>query len=103
MLRQRNRHGIAVGVRYRHRDAPNATWEVIALYVGVDGKQHAVLSNISDLTWWKICRGDTARDGDPTGRLQRPQRGPRLDDRAEMGWVAEVGRAGRRLTLPALS
>jgi hypothetical protein len=53
MLRQRNRHGIAVGVRYRHRDAPNATWEVIALYVGVDGKQHAVLSNISDLTWRK--------------------------------------------------
>ena len=53
MLRQRNRHGVAVGVRYRHRDAPNATWEVIALYVGVDGKQHAVLSNISDLTWRK--------------------------------------------------
>ena len=53
MLGQRNRHGIAVGVRYRHRDAPNATWEVIALYVGVDGKQHAVLSNISDLTWRK--------------------------------------------------
>ena len=53
MLRQRNRHRIAVGVRYRHRDAPNATWEVIALYVGVDGKQHAVLSNISDLTWCK--------------------------------------------------
>jgi hypothetical protein len=53
MLRQRNRQGIAVGVRYRHRDAPNATWEVIALYVGVDLKQYAVLSNISDLTWRK--------------------------------------------------
>ena len=53
MPRQRSRQGIAVGTRYRHRDAPNATWEVIALYVGVDGKQHAVLSNISDLTWRK--------------------------------------------------
>ena len=53
MLRQRNRHGIAVGVRYRHRDAPNATWEVIALYMGVDGKQHAALSNVSDPTCHK--------------------------------------------------
>ena len=53
MPRQRSRRGTAVGARYRHRDAPNVTWEVIALYVGVDGKQHAVLSNISDLTWRK--------------------------------------------------
>ena len=29
------------------------TWEVIALYMGVDGKQHAVLSNLSDPTWRK--------------------------------------------------
>ena len=29
------------------------TWEVIALYIGVDQKQHAVLSNISDPTWRK--------------------------------------------------
>jgi hypothetical protein len=28
-------------------------WEVIALYAGVDGKQHAVLSNIGDPTWRK--------------------------------------------------
>ena len=53
MPRQRSRQGIAVRARYRHLDAPNVTWEVIALYVGVDGKQHAVLSHISDLTWRK--------------------------------------------------
>ena len=53
MPRQRSRQGIAVRARYRHLDAPNVTWEVIALYVGVNGKQHAVLSNISDLTWRK--------------------------------------------------
>jgi hypothetical protein len=29
------------------------TWEVIALYIGVDQKRHAVLSNISDPTWLK--------------------------------------------------
>jgi hypothetical protein len=29
------------------------TWEVIALYTGVDQKQHAVLRNISDPTWRK--------------------------------------------------
>ena len=53
MPRQRSRQGIAVGTRYRHRDAPNLTWEVIALYIGVDQKRHAVLSNISDPTWLK--------------------------------------------------
>ena len=53
MPRQRSRRGTAVGARYRHRDAPNVTWEVIALYIGVDQKQHAVLSNIPDPTWRK--------------------------------------------------
>ena len=53
MPRQRSRQGIAVRARYRHLDAPNVTWEVIALYIGVDQKQHAVLSNISDPTWRK--------------------------------------------------
>jgi hypothetical protein len=38
----------------------------------------------------RFRRGDTARDGDPTSRLQYPQRGARLDDRA-VGPVAEVG------------
>ena len=54
MARQRSRQGIAVGARYRHRDAPNVTWEVIALYIGVDQKQHAVLGSIADPTWRKI-------------------------------------------------
>ena len=51
MPRQRSRQEIAVGARYRHRDAPNVTWEVIALYIGVDQKQHAVLGSIADPTW----------------------------------------------------
>ena len=50
---RRNRQKIAVGIRCRHRDEPNVTWEVITLYMGVDGKQHAVLSNVSDPTWRK--------------------------------------------------
>jgi hypothetical protein len=54
MPRQRSRQGIAVGARYRHRDAPDVTWEVIALYIGVDQKQHAVLGSIADPTWHKI-------------------------------------------------
>ena len=53
MPRPRTRQEITVGARYRHRDAPNVIWEVIALYAGVDGKQHAVLSNIGDPTWRK--------------------------------------------------
>ena len=54
MPRQRSRQGIAVRARYRHLDAPNVTWEVIALYIGVDQKQHAVLGSIADPTWRKI-------------------------------------------------
>ena len=46
--------GLAVGARYRHLDAPNVTWEVISLYIGVDQKQHAVLGSIADATWRKI-------------------------------------------------
>ena len=53
MPRRRARQEIAVGARYRHRDAANVIWEVIVLYAGVDGKQHAVLSNIGDPTWRK--------------------------------------------------
>src|SRR5579885_2856632 len=51
--RRRSRQDVTVGARYRHRDVPGVTWEVIALYVGVDGKRHAVLCNISDPTWRK--------------------------------------------------
>ena len=54
MPRQRSRQRIAVGARYWYRDAPNVTWEVIALYIGVDQKQHAVLGSIADATWRKI-------------------------------------------------
>ena len=49
----RNRQDISVGARYSHRDAPNVVWEVVALYVGVDGLRHAVLSNLADPTWRK--------------------------------------------------
>src|SRR5215469_17840710 len=49
----------------------------------------------------KICRGDTARDGDPTGRLQRPQRGSRLDDRGAPGGVS--GRSGASWTTTRLT
>ena len=63
MPRKRNRQEIAVGARYRHRDAPNV-WEVIALYVGVDGKQHAIFSNIADPTSRKtISEIESERSG----------------------------------------
>ena len=49
-----NKHlDISIGTQYRRRDAPNVVWEVITLYVGVDGLPHAVLSNVSDPTWRK--------------------------------------------------
>ena len=39
-------------------------WEVIALYVGVDGKQHAIFSNIADPTSRKtISEIESERSG----------------------------------------
>ena len=52
MPRQHRRQEI--GARDRHQDAPKVTREVIALYIGVDQKQHAVLGRIADPTWRKI-------------------------------------------------
>jgi hypothetical protein len=47
MLRRRHRGSeVSVGARYFRQDAPRIIWEVLSLYVGVDGLPHAILYNI---------------------------------------------------------
>jgi hypothetical protein len=54
MQRRRNQQSdISIGTRYHRRDAPNVVWEVLSLYVGVDGHSHAMLSNVADPLWRK--------------------------------------------------
>jgi len=62
------RHGhkatdMSIGARYRRRDAPNLMWEVLSLYVGVDGLPHAILSNVADPTQRKTLSQFTLENG----------------------------------------
>ena len=51
MLRRRHhRSEISVGARYFRQDAPGVIWEVLSLYVAVDGLPHAILYNIDHHT-----------------------------------------------------
>ena len=51
MLRRRHqRSELTVGARYFRRDTPGIVWEVLAVYVAVDGLPHAILYNIAHPT-----------------------------------------------------
>jgi hypothetical protein len=51
VLRRRRSPEIAVGARYRRRDALHIVWEVYSLFVGTDGLPYAGI----------FCRSDTTR------------------------------------------
>ena len=51
MLRRRHQSPeISVGARYFRRDAPSIVWEVLSLYVGIDGLAHAILFDVGHHT-----------------------------------------------------
>ena len=51
MLRRRHqKREISAGARYFRQDTPNIIWEVLSLYVAVDGLPHAILSNVGHPT-----------------------------------------------------
>ena len=52
-LKRRKNLPVSVGSRYRRRDLPHAVWEVLGIYSGIDGRDHAVLFNVDDITWHK--------------------------------------------------
>jgi hypothetical protein len=59
---------ISVGARYFRRDVPGIIWEVLSLYVGVDGLLHAILFNIHHHTLRKTLSQSALED---TGQYTR--------------------------------
>jgi len=48
LARGRRSNGVAVGQRYRKRDAPRVVWEVSALFRGTDGVPYARMFRVDD-------------------------------------------------------
>jgi hypothetical protein len=70
MLRRRYQTPeLSIGIRYFQRDTPNVVWEVLSLYVGVDGLPHAILYNIAHPTLRKTLSRYALEDGGQYARL----------------------------------
>ena len=50
---RRKKSGVSIGTRYCDKAAPRVVWEVLATYIGFDGRSYAVLFNLGDPTWQK--------------------------------------------------
>jgi hypothetical protein len=70
MLRPRHQSPeIFVGARYFRRDVANIIWEVLSLYAGVDGLQHAILYDMGHPTLRKTLSQITLEN---SGQYTRP-------------------------------
>ena len=49
----RKKSDLPIGARYCVQAAPHVVWEVLATYIGFDGRSYAVLFNLADPTWQK--------------------------------------------------
>jgi len=64
LLRRRHRSPeISIGARYFREDTPGIVWEVLSLYVGVDGLPHAILFNVGQPTLRKTLSQFTLENG----------------------------------------
>jgi hypothetical protein len=63
-LRRRHQSSeISVGARYFRQDGSSILWEVLSLYVGVDGLPHAILYNVGNPTVRKTLSQFTLENG----------------------------------------
>jgi len=62
---------IAVGQRFRKRDAPRIVWEVESLFEGVDGVAYAAIFRIDDPSMRKTVARAALEKGHQYERLQR--------------------------------
>ena len=53
ILRRKDKPEVSIGSRYRRKGMPLVVWEVLAVFLGVDGRQHAMMFNVDDPTWRK--------------------------------------------------
>ena len=65
----RKKSEVSIGTRYCVKAAPHVVWEVLATYIGSDGRSHAVLFNLSDPTWQKTLSLAELVDGHHYSRL----------------------------------
>ena len=64
VLRRRRSPEIAVGARYRRRDALTIVWEVYSLFIGTDGLPYAGIFCLADTTRRKtVSRSVLEHDG----------------------------------------
>jgi hypothetical protein len=52
-LTRRKNLPVWIGSRYPRRDLPHAVCQVLAIYSGIDDRDHAVPFNVDDTTWHK--------------------------------------------------
>jgi hypothetical protein len=70
MLRRRQkRPGLSVGARYFRHDTPNIIWEVLSIYVAVDGLPHATLFDVGHPTLRKTLSQFAVEDSGQYTRI----------------------------------
>ncbi len=70
MLRRRHqRLEASVGARYFRHDTPRIIWEVLSMYVAVDGLRHLILFNVSHPTVRKTLSQSTLENSGQYTRL----------------------------------
>jgi hypothetical protein len=70
MLRRRHqKSGLTVGARYFRQETPSIVWEVLAVYVAVDGLPHAILYNVAHPTLRKTLSQSALGDSGQYTRI----------------------------------
>ena len=62
---------VAVGQRYRKRDAPRIVWEVDSVFDGVDGVPYAAMFRVDDPTMRKTVARTSLEKGAQYQRVMR--------------------------------
>jgi hypothetical protein len=66
---RRKKAEVSIGTQYCDKAAPHVVWEVLAVYIGFDGRSYAVLFNLGDPTWQKTLSLAELVDGHHYSRL----------------------------------
>ena len=74
MLRRRHqRPALSVGARYFRQGTPSIVWEVLSMYVAVDGLPHAILFHVGHPTLRKTLSQFTLENSGQYTRIPEDQ------------------------------
>jgi hypothetical protein len=68
---RKKKSGVSIGTRYCLRAAPHVVWEILATYMGIDGRPYVVLFNLADPTWQKTLSLAELEGGHQYSRLDQ--------------------------------